>query len=61
MGNAFGNIPESGFHRYLHPEVNPSPVEEPTFDPHLGFEAKRKERGKFGGQTIESIITYTDK
>lgn len=46
MGNAFGHIPESGFTRYFHPEVTPSPLEDPTFDPQLGFQGQRKERGK---------------
>lgn len=45
MGNTFGYIPENGIKHYLNPEINPSPLEEPTFDPHLGFEGKRKERG----------------
>lgn len=45
MGNGFGHVPETTFDRYFHPEVNPSPLEDPTFDSHLGFEGKRKERG----------------
>lgn len=46
MGQVMGHIPENGFNHYFHPEVNPSPLEEPTFDPHEGFQGKRKERGK---------------
>ncbi|KAG5881793.1 hypothetical protein JTB14_037090 [Gonioctena quinquepunctata] len=44
MGNGMGHIPESGFKLYFHPEVTPSPLEEPTFDPLLGFESGRQER-----------------
>lgn len=45
MGNAMGYVHETGINHYLDPELFPSPKEEPTFDPHLGFEGKRKERG----------------
>lgn len=44
MGNAVGHEPMNAWNLYLHPEVTPSPVEEPTFDPNLGFENGRKER-----------------
>jgi hypothetical protein len=45
MGNAFGYYPESGFKLYFNPDVTPSPFEEPTFDPCLGFPNGRRERG----------------
>lgn len=45
MGNSVGYMFETGFNNYFHPEIYPSPLEDPTFDPQLGFEAKRKERG----------------
>ncbi|KAJ8978446.1 hypothetical protein NQ317_017649 [Molorchus minor] len=44
MGNAVGTYPVNGFKLYFHPEVTPSPYEEPTFDPNLGFAGKRKPR-----------------
>ncbi|CAH1156012.1 unnamed protein product [Phaedon cochleariae] len=44
MGNAVGNIPQSGFNLYFYPEITPSPLEEPTFDPLMGFENGRKKR-----------------
>ncbi|XP_049824084.1 NADH dehydrogenase [ubiquinone] 1 beta subcomplex subunit 7 [Aethina tumida] len=44
MGNSVGNIPQTGFNLHFHPEVTPSPLEEPTFDPNLGFPNGRKER-----------------
>lgn len=45
MGNAVGYVHENGFNLYLHPEVQPNPREEPTFDPNIGFPEGRKERG----------------
>lgn len=47
MGNYVGYFPHNGFNHYLNPELNPSPFEEPTFNPNIGFENGRKERGKF--------------
>ncbi|XP_023012841.1 NADH dehydrogenase (ubiquinone) B18 subunit [Leptinotarsa decemlineata] len=44
MGNGFGHVPRTGFDLYFKPEITPSPHEEPTFDPLLGFESGRKER-----------------
>lgn len=37
MGNAYG--------LYARPEIIPNPLKDPTFDPNLGFENGRKERG----------------
>ncbi|XP_045474736.1 NADH dehydrogenase [ubiquinone] 1 beta subcomplex subunit 7 [Harmonia axyridis] len=34
----------SGIDRYKNPDVVPDPTKEPSFDPQLGFENKRKER-----------------
>lgn len=45
MGNAVGNFPSNGFNLYFHPEITPNPLEDPTFDPNLGFPNGRKERG----------------
>lgn len=39
MGNAYA--------AYARPEITPAHASEPTFDPLLGFEKPRKERGKF--------------
>ncbi|XP_060528386.1 NADH dehydrogenase [ubiquinone] 1 beta subcomplex subunit 7 [Cylas formicarius] len=44
MGNSWGNIPRTGFDLYFHPEVTPGPLDEPTFDPSLGFPEGRKKR-----------------
>lgn len=55
MGAAFGYFPESGFNLYFHPEVTPGPNEKPTFDPNLGFENGRKERGIY---IISLIVIY---
>lgn len=38
MGNAYA--------LYARPELTPSPLEGPTFDPNLGFPNGRKERGR---------------
>lgn len=46
MGNSWGNVPSNTVNLFLHPEVTPSPEEEPTFDPLLGFPNGRKTRGK---------------
>lgn len=47
MGNYVGYMPHNGINHYLNPELNPSPFEEPTFDPNIGFENGRKERGTY--------------
>ncbi|KAJ8972543.1 hypothetical protein NQ314_000130 [Rhamnusium bicolor] len=41
MGNSYAH---NGYNLYFHPEVTPSPVEPPTFDPNIGFANGRKER-----------------
>lgn len=46
MGNAFGGYIGNGFNLYFHPEIQPDPSKEPTFDPNLGFPNGRKERGE---------------
>lgn len=48
MGNAiFADYLDNGWNLYFHPEIQPDPNKEPTFDPNLGFANGRKERGKF--------------
>lgn len=48
MGNVlFGDYLENGYNLLLHPEIQPDPNKEPTFDPNLGFPNGRKERGEF--------------
>ncbi|CAH1990190.1 unnamed protein product [Acanthoscelides obtectus] len=44
MGNSVTTYATGGFNLYFHPEITPSPLEEPTFDPLMGFENGRKER-----------------
>lgn len=46
MGNTFGYYLDNGFNRFLHPETQPGYLEEPTFDPNVGFPNGRKPRGK---------------
>lgn len=47
MGNSFGNYGTNGYNLYFHPEIQPDPTKEPTFDSNLGFPNGRKERSKF--------------
>lgn len=56
MGNAMGNFPNNGWNLYFHPEVTPSPTEEPSFDPLMGFEGGRKKRGKNCRFIFEMIL-----
>ncbi|XP_072394809.1 NADH dehydrogenase [ubiquinone] 1 beta subcomplex subunit 7 [Diabrotica undecimpunctata] len=44
MGQAFGHTINNGFDLYFHPEITPSPLEDPTFDPLEGFQNGRKKR-----------------
>lgn len=53
MGNNIGYSHENGIKLFLHPEVQPNPLEEPTFDPNLGFSNGRKERGRCVYVTIK--------
>lgn len=47
MGNTFGYYFENGYNLYFHPDIQPDPAKEPTFDPNIGFPNGRKERGGF--------------
>lgn len=47
MGNVFGNYFENGWNLYFHPEIQPNPTKEPTFDPNIGFPNGRVERRTF--------------
>nr|CAI5868180.1 unnamed protein product [Callosobruchus analis] len=42
MGNTVVSYATSGFNLLLHPEVTPSPLEEPTFDPLLALRGAEK-------------------
>lgn len=46
MGNYVGYVHENWMDLYVrHPDTTPKINEEPTYDPQLGFEKKRKVRG----------------
>ncbi|XP_065162239.1 NADH dehydrogenase [ubiquinone] 1 beta subcomplex subunit 7-like [Atheta coriaria] len=38
----FGNMPTNAYRLYMHPEVTPHPLEEPSNDSCLGFESRGK-------------------
>lgn len=61
MGNSWGNVPSNTVNLYLHPEVTPSPEEEPTFDPLLGFSNGRKTRGKSWQYVLKTLNIYLRK
>ncbi len=41
---------------FLRPDTTPLPFSEPTFDPHEGFEGKRKERGKYIFDVVQVVV-----
>ncbi|XP_057665303.1 NADH dehydrogenase [ubiquinone] 1 beta subcomplex subunit 7-like [Diorhabda carinulata] len=44
MGQLIGHTVENGFNLYYNPEIMPSPLEDPTYDPLKGFNNGRKPR-----------------
>ncbi|XP_025830453.1 NADH dehydrogenase [ubiquinone] 1 beta subcomplex subunit 7-like [Agrilus planipennis] len=44
MGNSFGHIFENAYNLYMHPDITPSPLDEPSYDPNFGFPNGRVER-----------------